>query len=58
MLEYKTDLFESETITRMADHFKTLLEEIVTGPDQRISNLQILSQDELRCIEQWSGAHT
>ncbi len=44
---YNTDLFDESTITRMLGHFKMLLEGIVANPEQRISNLPLLSQAEL-----------
>ncbi|MEH2211066.1 amino acid adenylation domain-containing protein [Nostoc sp.] len=45
-LEYNTDLFEAQTISRMLGHFKTLLEGIVADPQQRLSNLALLTQQE------------
>ncbi len=44
--EYNTDLFDSSTIERMASHFRTLLEAIVTNPTERISQLPLLTQSE------------
>ena len=44
--EYNTDLFHAATIARMAEHFQTLLEGIVANPEQRLSNLALLSADE------------
>ncbi|WP_373536610.1 amino acid adenylation domain-containing protein [Microcoleus sp.] len=46
MVIYSADLFDEATITRMLCHFKTLLESIVTNPEQRIANLQYLSAKE------------
>ena len=43
---YNTDLFDDTTITRMQNHFQTLLEGIVADPDQRVSELPILTQAE------------
>lgn len=43
---YKTDLFESETITRMLGHFQVLLESIVAEPDRRILDLPLLTEAE------------
>jgi amino acid adenylation domain-containing protein len=40
---YNTDLFEANTITRLAQHFQTLLQAIVTNPQARISELPLLS---------------
>jgi amino acid adenylation domain-containing protein len=45
-LEYNTDLFETATITRMLGHFQTLLEGIVANPEQRLSDLPLLTQAE------------
>jgi len=46
-LEYSTDLFESPTIARMAGHYLTLLDGIVANPDARLSQLTLLSKEEL-----------
>ncbi|MBD2294779.1 amino acid adenylation domain-containing protein [Anabaena sphaerica FACHB-251] len=43
---YSTDLFDDATITRMLGHFQTLLEGIVTNPEQRIAQLSLLSESE------------
>lgn len=40
-LVYKTDLFEASTIKRMVDNFQTLLECIVTNPNQRLAELPL-----------------
>ncbi|MDZ8027175.1 MAG: amino acid adenylation domain-containing protein [Nostoc sp. DedQUE11] len=42
-LEYSTDLFKAETIALMVEHFSTLLQSIVSNPDQTISNLPLLT---------------
>ena len=41
--EYNTDLFDASTIERMAGHFVTLLEAIVANPQERISQLPLLT---------------
>lgn len=41
---YNTDLFKDTTITFMLDNFKTLLEDIVADPGQRISKLRLLDR--------------
>ena len=43
---YNTDLFDAVTITRMLGHFQTLLEAIVKSPDQRLSELSLLTEIE------------
>lgn len=44
--DYSTDLFTAETISRLTHHFQTLLESIVTNPDQPLSQLALLSPAE------------
>jgi len=46
VFKYNTDLFEADTITRMSGHFHTLLEAIVTNPQQRVSQFPLLSEAE------------
>jgi len=36
--EYNADLFAPAAVERMADHFQTLLEEIVSGPSRRLAD--------------------
>ncbi|MEH1917808.1 non-ribosomal peptide synthetase [Nostoc sp.] len=43
---YSTDLFDDKTITRMLGHFQTLLKSIVANPEQRISDLSLLTVQE------------
>jgi len=44
--EYNSDLFDATTIARMAQHFQTLLEGIVTNPQQKVSSLPLLTEQE------------
>ena len=44
--EYNTDLFDTVTVRRMADHFTRLLEGIVANTQRRISEYPLLSEDE------------
>jgi aspartate racemase len=44
--EYNTDLFDEATVTRMAGHFRVLLEGIVADPDRRLSGLPLLTEVE------------
>ena len=46
MVEYKTDLFDRETIVKMLGHFATLLGSIVAQPDTRLSALEMLTEAE------------
>jgi non-ribosomal peptide synthetase component F len=43
---YSTDLFDAESIVRMADHWRTLLERASADPEQRVSELEILTRKE------------
>src|SRR5215216_5416352 len=47
-LEYNTDLFDKDTIARMAQHLQTLLKGIVGDPSARISELPLLTETEKR----------
>ncbi|MBC1236345.1 MULTISPECIES: non-ribosomal peptide synthetase [Nostoc] len=44
--QYNADLFETSIITRMTDHFKTLLNSIISEPDARINSLEMLTEAE------------
>jgi len=44
--DYDTDLFNADTIERLLGHFQTLLHGMVDDPDQRISDLPMLSEAE------------
>ncbi|MCI0399626.1 MAG: amino acid adenylation domain-containing protein [Chloroflexi bacterium] len=45
-IEYSTDLFDAETIARMAGHYRTLLAGVAANPDLRLSELPLLTQAE------------
>ena len=47
-LQYSTDLFEASTMKRMLAQFERLLASAVRDPDQRISELELLSRAERR----------
>jgi amino acid adenylation domain-containing protein/non-ribosomal peptide synthase protein (TIGR01720 family) len=44
--EYNQDLFDSSTVHRMVGHWQTLLEAIVANPNQRLSELPLLTPPE------------
>ncbi len=46
--EHNTDLFETETIASMFDHYQVLLESMVANPDQRVSELAIVEPEAYR----------
>jgi amino acid adenylation domain-containing protein/non-ribosomal peptide synthase protein (TIGR01720 family) len=45
-LNYNTDLFEEATVLRMLEHFRNLLQSIAGDPEQRISQLSLLEENE------------
>ncbi|NJO27407.1 MAG: amino acid adenylation domain-containing protein [Richelia sp. SL_2_1] len=45
-LEYNTDLFEENSIQKMAAHLQTLLSGIIANPQQRLSELPLLTESE------------
>ena len=47
-IDYNADLFHQSTITRLLRHLQTLLEGIVSNPDERIERLAILTAPERR----------
>jgi amino acid adenylation domain-containing protein len=56
VFKYNTDLFETDTITRMSGHFQTLLEAIVTHPQQRVSQFPLLSEAERhQLLVEWNN---
>ena len=53
--QYNTDLFDGEAIARMSLHFKTILESLTTNPEQRLSDLKMLTDAERRqVVFDWS----
>ena len=53
--EYGADLFDAATIVRMAGHYNNLLEAVVRDPDQRLSELPILSaQESHQMLVEWN----
>jgi amino acid adenylation domain-containing protein len=58
-LEYNTDLFNADTITRMVDHFETLLQGIVAAPTQPIAELPLLTEIEKhQILVEWNNTAT
>ncbi|MFB1481089.1 non-ribosomal peptide synthase/polyketide synthase, partial [Corallococcus sp. RDP092CA] len=45
-IEYSTDLFERDTVARLAGHLRVLLEAAVTSPDEPVSRLPWLTPEE------------
>jgi non-ribosomal peptide synthetase component F len=54
--EYSTDLFDEATIARMVGHWQTLLESIVNHPEQRLSQLSLLTgQERHQLLVEWNA---
>src|SRR6267143_1567155 len=47
-LEYQTDLFDADTIERIAERFQLLLERAIDDPAQNISVLALVTESEKR----------
>ena len=57
--EYNTDLFNAETMGRMALNFQALLEDIVAHPDKRLADLTLLAAEESRqLLVDWNATQT
>ncbi|HEX5707326.1 MAG TPA: amino acid adenylation domain-containing protein, partial [Pyrinomonadaceae bacterium] len=55
LIQYNTDIFEADTIERITAHFKTLLTAVAGAPEQRLSQLPILTTDERRqLLVEWN----
>ncbi|MGE1156633.1 non-ribosomal peptide synthetase [Pseudomonas kitaguniensis] len=55
-LTYSTDLFDEPRIARMAEHWRNLLEALIAGPEQRLSELPLLTTTEQRALQHSLGA--
>ncbi|MEG4292485.1 amino acid adenylation domain-containing protein [Microcoleus sp. C2C3] len=54
--EYNSDLFEADTIARMTLHFQTLLETIVSDPNQKVGELPLLTESERhQLLVEWNN---
>jgi amino acid adenylation domain-containing protein len=55
-MEYTTDLYERESIERMADHFRMLLEQISEDSNVPIDHYSLMRTRDQRCLSDWSGS--
>jgi len=54
--EYSSDLFEAKTVRRMMESFHSILEAVAKNPDQRISELPLLSAKERhKVLVEWNA---
>ena len=57
--EYSTDLFDEAAIVRLAGHWQTLLAGIVANPNQPLSSLPLLTEQERRqLLVEWNATQT
>ncbi|MGJ5630491.1 amino acid adenylation domain-containing protein [Nostoc sp. CALU 1950] len=54
VLEYNSDLFDAATIQRMLEQYQTLLEGIVANPEQRVSELPLLTETQQQLLIEWN----
>lgn len=54
VFQYSTELFNSDRIARMADHFLTLLSAAIADPSQAVSRLTLLTAAERQLFAQWN----
>ena len=53
--EYSADLFEASTVERLDAHFRHMLAQVAQHPDRRLSELQLVSDDERQTLlEDWN----
>ena len=53
---YNTDLFDRSTIERMGGHYQMILEGIAANPDQRLSELPLLTEAErYKLLVEWNN---
>ncbi|MCP4104671.1 MAG: non-ribosomal peptide synthetase, partial [Desulfobacteraceae bacterium] len=45
-IQYNTDIYSEERMSRMSGHFKTLVKSVLDNPESRIKDLDILPQEE------------
>jgi amino acid adenylation domain-containing protein len=56
VIEFNTDIFDRDRITRMQGHLCTMLDAIAADPDLRLGALPLLTESERRqIVEEWSG---
>lgn len=59
VVDYNADLFDSESVSRMARHFQVLLAAIVSRPSERIDALPLLTKTERhRILVEWNDTTT
>jgi amino acid adenylation domain-containing protein len=49
-VEYNTDLFNTSTIERFIEHYRTLLQNAISDPQRRVSELPMMAPEERRLV--------
>jgi amino acid adenylation domain-containing protein/non-ribosomal peptide synthase protein (TIGR01720 family) len=58
-IEYATDLFDEPTVERLAHRYELLLDAISANPDQRLSDLPLLTEPERQqMLVEWNATQT
>ncbi|MBF0235572.1 MAG: AMP-binding protein, partial [Desulfamplus sp.] len=52
---YNTDLFEAHSIIRLTGHYKNLLENMLSNPNEPVRYLPMISDQELYKLKKWAG---
>jgi fengycin family lipopeptide synthetase B len=56
IFEYSSDLFNADTIKRIAEHFQTMLAVIVANPQQKIASLPLLTAlEQQQLLREWNN---
>ncbi|MBO0782396.1 MAG: amino acid adenylation domain-containing protein, partial [Ktedonobacteraceae bacterium] len=59
ILMYSLDLFEAETIRRIARHYERLVEDVIRNADRRIGEIELMEEAEKRqIVEEWNETET
>jgi amino acid adenylation domain-containing protein len=53
--EYDSDLFEEDTMRRMAGHFTKLVENVVAAPDDKLGKFSLLTEAEMQQFVEWNN---
>ena len=57
--EYNTDLFEQDTVARMATHFELLLNALIATPHENVFSVEMLSEQERqKLLIDWNNTQT
>ncbi|HEX8185064.1 MAG TPA: condensation domain-containing protein, partial [Blastocatellia bacterium] len=58
-VEYSSDLYDESTIERLIEHFENLLAAVVAHPEQRLSNLSMMTgESRRRMLIEWNDTAT